>query len=40
MRGETMPGNGSLVWEPEYQQALKRARDERKELLVYFSKPN
>jgi hypothetical protein len=29
-----------LTWEPDYEQALKRAREERKEAFVYFSKPN
>jgi hypothetical protein len=29
-----------LQWEPDYEQALQKAREERKEVFVYFSKPN
>ena len=29
-----------IAWETDYEVALQRVRDERKELLVYFHKPN
>lgn len=36
-----MPENsGFLLWEPDYDTALQKARDERRELFIYFSKPN
>jgi hypothetical protein len=43
-----MDGSGQLlgsqthqfIWETDYQRALERVRAERKELFVYFTKPN
>ncbi len=29
-----------IAWETDYGHALRRVRDERKELLIYFHKPN
>ena len=31
---------GGIEWEPDYEQARKRARAEVKEIFVYFAKPN
>ena len=30
----------AIVWEANYEQALQRARTEKKEVLIYFHKPN
>lgn len=30
----------AIAWESDYEQALARARAEKKEVLVYFHKPN
>jgi hypothetical protein len=30
----------AITWEADYEQALARARAEKKEVLVYFHKPN
>lgn len=29
-----------ISWEVDYEVALRRVREERKELFVYFTKPN
>ena len=29
-----------ITWEPDYESALQRVRAEKKELFVYFTKPN
>ena len=29
-----------IAWEPDYDTALQRARAEKNELFVYFTKPN
>jgi hypothetical protein len=29
-----------MNWAPDYEAALQRVRDERRELFVYFTKPN
>jgi hypothetical protein len=32
--------NSVIAWETDYELALQKVRDERKELFVYFHKPN
>jgi hypothetical protein len=39
--GDYMPDlSQPIAWEARYEDALKKARAERREVLIYFHKPN